>query len=57
MTGPSAAEITGLLARWSQGDEHALDDLAPLVYRDLRRVACVYCEESTLAIPYSQRHW
>lgn len=36
---PSAAEITGLLFRWSQGDEHALDSLTPLVYRDLRRVA------------------
>jgi RNA polymerase sigma-70 factor, ECF subfamily len=39
MAGPSSAEITGLLVRWSQGDEHALDRLAPLVYRDLRRVA------------------
>ena len=39
MAGPSSAEITGLLARWSQGDEHALDHLAPLVYRDLRRMA------------------
>jgi RNA polymerase sigma factor (TIGR02999 family) len=39
MTAPSAAEITGILFRWSQGDEHALDSLTPLVYRDLRRIA------------------
>ena len=39
MAGPSAAEITGLLVRWSQGDEHALDSLTPMVYRDLRRLA------------------
>jgi len=39
MAQPSAAEITGILSRWSQGDEHALDSLTPLVYRDLRRIA------------------
>ena len=39
MKQPSAAEITGILFRWSQGDEHALDSLTPLVYRDLRRLA------------------
>jgi RNA polymerase sigma factor (TIGR02999 family) len=35
----STNEITGLLTRWSQGDEHALDSLTPMVYRDLRKVA------------------
>jgi len=35
----NAQEITGILFRWSQGDEHALDSLTPLVYRDLRRIA------------------
>ena len=39
MASPSAEQITGLLLRWSQGDEHALDDLTPLVYPDLRRLA------------------
>ena len=39
MAQPSATEITGILFRWSQGDEHALDSLTPLVYRDLRRIA------------------
>jgi RNA polymerase sigma factor (TIGR02999 family) len=35
----SAEQITGILLRWSEGDEHALDALIPLVYADLRRVA------------------
>lgn len=39
MARTSATEITGLLLRWRQGDEGALDALAPLVYRDLRRMA------------------
>src|SRR5713226_3188306 len=34
-----AGQITELLLRWSQGDDHALDKLTPLVYRDLRRLA------------------
>jgi RNA polymerase sigma factor (TIGR02999 family) len=39
MKGSPAQDITGLLVRWSQGDEHALDSLTPLVYKDLRRMA------------------
>lgn len=37
MAAPEA--ITELLHRWSQGDDHALDQLVPLVYPDLRRMA------------------
>ena len=37
---PSApSEITGLLKRWSAGDQHARDELIPLVYDRLRRLA------------------
>ncbi len=32
-------EITQLLANWSQGDKAALDQLVPLVYPELRRLA------------------
>jgi len=39
MATPSAEQITGILLRWSHGDEHALDSLTPLVYLDLRRIA------------------
>jgi RNA polymerase sigma-70 factor (ECF subfamily) len=39
MAGSSGEQITGLLLLWSQGDEHALDKLTPLVLPDLRRLA------------------
>src|SRR5437764_2586306 len=32
-------DITRLLARWGQGDREALDELTPLVYNELRRLA------------------
>jgi len=35
----STHQITELLVRWCQGDEHALDSLIPLVYKDMRRLA------------------
>lgn len=43
MTAPPAgdgqAEVTGLLIRWSQGDESALELLLPLVYDECRNIA------------------
>ena len=38
----AAGEVTGLLQRWSEGDASALQDLIPIVYKDLRRLA-QYC--------------
>jgi RNA polymerase sigma factor (TIGR02999 family) len=35
-------EITRLLQRWSRADPSALDELVPLVYRELRRMAASY---------------
>jgi hypothetical protein len=35
-------EVTLLLAQWANGNERALDDLTPLVYRELRRLAASY---------------
>ena len=32
-------DVTQLLAQWANGDKQALDDLIPLVYRELRRLA------------------
>jgi RNA polymerase sigma factor (TIGR02999 family) len=32
-------EVTQLLRRWSDGDEKALDQLVPVVYKELRRLA------------------
>jgi RNA polymerase sigma factor (TIGR02999 family) len=38
----SSQNITRLLTRWSAGDAHALDELLPLVYEELRRIAGSY---------------
>ena len=35
----ASVEITGLLRKWSGGDKQALDELTPLVYAELRRLA------------------
>jgi RNA polymerase sigma-70 factor (ECF subfamily) len=35
-------EATLLLAEWAKGNEQALDDLTPLVYRELRQLAASY---------------
>src|SRR5207247_4568199 len=35
----SAHDVTALLAGWSRGDRTALDQLLPLVYGELRRIA------------------
>lgn len=39
MADPIPAEVTQLLQQWSGGDREALDDLIPLVYEELRRMA------------------
>lgn len=39
--GPGA-EVTALLVNWSNGDSRALDELMPLVYGELRRLAGAY---------------
>jgi hypothetical protein len=36
---PSPSEITQLLRAWSDGEQSALDQLMPLVYNDLNRLA------------------
>jgi RNA polymerase sigma factor (TIGR02999 family) len=39
---PPAADITSLLRRWSAGDELAFEELLPLVYGELHRMALRY---------------
>ena len=43
---PAAHDVTGLLQAWSKGDRSALDELMPLVYGELHRLAHHYmsCE-------------
>jgi RNA polymerase sigma factor (TIGR02999 family) len=35
-------EVSRLLAEWANGNKQALDDLTPLVYRELRKLAASY---------------
>ena len=42
MVAPSPKEVTRLLVDWGKGDQAALDELIPLVYDELRRVARRY---------------
>jgi RNA polymerase sigma-70 factor, ECF subfamily len=42
MSSSSPPTITQLLVAWNQGDQTALDQLTPLVYRELRRLAHGY---------------
>jgi RNA polymerase sigma-70 factor, ECF subfamily len=39
---PSSDNVTQLLIDWSEGDQHALEQLMPLVYSELRRLAGNY---------------
>lgn len=39
---PEAVRVTELLMAWSDGRREALDELLPLVYNDLRRLAAAY---------------
>jgi RNA polymerase sigma factor (TIGR02999 family) len=36
---PATHDVTGLLARWASGDEQALQDLTPIIYKELRLLA------------------
>ena len=42
MAEPSSHDVTQLLQAWSEGKQEALDDLIPLVERELHRLAEIY---------------
>ena len=42
MAGAAGRSVTELLQDWSRGDRRALDELVPIVYRELRRKAASY---------------
>lgn len=42
MESPTPLNITQLLVAWKQGDQAALEQLTPLVYRELHRLAHIY---------------
>lgn len=39
---PVTHNITDLLTQWAKGDQHALEDLTPIVYKELRLLAASY---------------
>jgi RNA polymerase sigma factor (TIGR02999 family) len=41
-------EVTLLLAEWAKGNRKALDELSPLVYRELRQLAASYLRKERL---------
>ena len=45
MTASGTADITVLLRAWRAGDRGALDRLTPLVYGELRRLACRFMQQ------------
>jgi RNA polymerase sigma factor (TIGR02999 family) len=40
-------ELTQLLARWSEGDQNAMERLTPLIYNELRRRAAAYLQRES----------
>jgi len=42
MQRPPSSDVTQLLLDWSQGDQAALDQLMPIVYHELRKIASGY---------------
>lgn len=42
MTSELQDQITQLLVQWTEGDRHALDQLTPVVYNELRKIAAGY---------------
>ena len=39
---PATHNVTELLAQWANGDEQSLNDLTPIVYKELRQLAAAY---------------
>jgi hypothetical protein len=44
---PHATEVTQFLNAWCKGDEDALEQLAPVVESELRRLARVYLRKES----------
>jgi DNA-directed RNA polymerase specialized sigma24 family protein len=45
MSQPTDPEVTALLKQWGGGDRKALEQLLPLVYGELRRLAASYLRD------------
>jgi hypothetical protein len=52
---PSDGDVTALLQAWSQGDQHALDKLTPIVYAELHcRISSSFSVTSFPMVPNGQ---
>jgi len=49
-------DITGLLKAWGEGDETALENLTPLVYRELHRLARRYMSQERSSHTLQSKH-
>jgi ECF sigma factor len=50
-TPPAPSQITELLVAWSEGQREALDDLMPVIYEDLLRMAGGYMRREPAGHP------
>lgn len=46
---PDTHAVTLLLAEWAKGNQNALDELMPLIYRELRQLAAAYLRRERLS--------
>ncbi len=51
----SSGDVTRLLNQWGNGDAVAFDQLLPLVYRELRKIAKRHIATRTRTIPCNPR--
>jgi hypothetical protein len=52
MVEDQGGQATELLRHWTEGDQKALDELLPLVYKELRRWRTIICKPSRCAMAY-----
>ena len=50
-------QVTRLLERWVHGDPGALDDLLPILYGELRRIAARQMRQERREVPFSPPSW
>src|SRR5688572_5737258 len=51
MAAPTPQNVSQLLVRWSDGEQDALEQLIPLVYNELHRLAHRYMERERVGHP------
>jgi hypothetical protein len=57
VTESSTSQVTQLLRAWNKGDQGALEELTPIVYDELRRMARQYMAYERPATRYRALRW